>query len=697
MRIPFILAVVLALTAAADEKPILVFNRPPECRVKPEDPDWCEPLQTAAAHPAMQRRLAPFAFKTKFVEGERGSLEIQDPSGRTAMRWSGILLDWLMLADVLTVAEIATPRLLESHRATLANEPDIAEREWALAILALGDKDRGRALLESMRASASRENRELAAVWLERLSVLEPKGKAREDVLERLARTGATPRVRVEALVALGDLRMRDTRYDEAMGAYDRAVAIAPARSTSLQNALIARQTAIASWQPVIGLGAPGAVVAGRKTLQPRITRKDVARVEFKVDGKLVATARRKPFGAAVPFARVPARQVLEVIAKNRAGNVVSRSSLVVNERSEAFEVDIVEPREQYLAGPVDVAVEARVPRGRSATEVLVEWNGARVARFTRPPYRTKVDIPANETGVLRAVLRLDDGSETEDVLFANAKTMMMESEAHLVEVPAYFEGATPAASQVTVREGGRRRAVEQVISPANAPLLIALLFDSSSSMNEHMLDLEEAAVRFVEEHLTPRDRTLVMAFSSTPRVILRASNDRELVKRSILSLRPRGGTALHDAIIAALLQLHSSGSRRALVVFSDGYDVSSVFSSEHVTEVARRTGVPIYVLAFIPSPEGKKYPLLVEQIAFHRRALMALSERTGGKAFEMRSLQNVGALWNEIGADLERQSLVIYRTDTAGAEWRTLDVTVRGGAKVRAPAGVYVTADDAR
>jgi len=660
-----IAALVLAAQLAAADKPIVVLTRPPECAP-------CDAFEAEVKHPAMQRRLASVVFETQLApEKTAASIAVLDPSRREVMRWV-TRPRWLLLADVLTAVEAASPYLLRK-----SDDPFVAERDWALAVLAFGDEVRGRQLLETMRSSTSSENRELAAVWLERL------GAMREEVLASHAKRGSTERVRFEAWMALGDGRLKQGRYEQAIDAFDRAVALAPERSFSRQNALTARQNASGYVSPVLGLGHPGSVIAGRKTIQPRNLGKNVSRVEFRLDGKPAGTARRRPFATGIDFSRIPVRQVLEVIAFDKKSAVVSRSSVIVNERSEAFAVDFVKPSTHVLSGLVDVELAARVPRGRSVEQLTVEWNGSRVARFTAPPYRTSITVAADEQGILRAVLRLDDGSEVEDVVLANSAGMPYDTGAHLVEVPAYFEGATPPAAAVNVREGGRPRIVERVIRPADAPLLVALVIDSSESMAPHMLDVQEAAVRFVEEHLEPRDRTMIVGFTSNVRVVLRPSADRALVERSILSLRPKGGTALYDAIINSLLQLRSPDSRKAMVVFSDGLDGSSVFTADDVAEVARRTGVPIYGLSF-----GG------EELAEQSAKMADLSAKTGGKSFAMRSLEELGGYWNEIGADLRRQSLVIYRTDTSGAEWRTLEIAVKGQGLVRAPSGVYVTAN---
>lgn len=659
-------AAVLAATLA---KPGLVFHRPAGCDVR------CESFDAAVAHPAMQRRLASVNFETR--PAEKFALSVHDPAGKEVMRWQGYP-DWLMLSDVLTLVDLAAPHVLAAQQ---AGDPFVAEREWVLAVLSFGDRTRGRELLEAMKTSESSENRQLAAIWLERLNVV-----SNEDVLARQARGGATERVRVEAWMALGDVKLNQAKFQDAIEAYDRAAAAAPAKSNSRQNAIEARQRAVALSIPVLGLGAPGAIVSGRKTIQPRSLPKGVSRVEFRLDGKLVATARRAPFTAGVFFGKLPVRQILEITARNRGGKVLERSSVVINERGDAFAVEFLQPSGLELIGEVDLVLDARVPRGRSVEDLTVDWNGKQVARFTAPPYRARIRIPEGEQGVLRAVLRLDDGSEVEDALIAGAG--VIETEAHIVEVPVYFDEPNPAENAVIVREAGQQRTVERIIRPADAPLLIALLIDTSSSMKEHMLDVQEAAVRFIEENFEPRDAAMIVGFNHTARVLQRPARDTAVLKRSILALRPRGATALYDAIITALLQLQQAGSRKALVVFSDGFDVSSVHSSDDVAEVARRAGVPIYVLML--TPEGE----LRSEAVFARHGLTGISQRSGAKVFELRSLDDLGSFWNQIGEDLRRQSLLIYRTDTAGAEWRPLDVSVKGRGPVRAPSGVFVTSE---
>jgi VWFA-related protein len=412
----------------------------------------------------------------------------------------------------------------------------------------------------------------------------------------------------------------------------------------------------------------------------------------MRLDGTLAATAKRKPFAASIHFGRIPRRQVLELTALDRGGKVVQRTNVVINERSGAASIEIAD------AGS-EVSATVRAPRGTVTEEVRFEWNGSTLARFLASPYRTTLHIN-DEVGVLRALARFDDGTEIEDARLLNAGVPLT-SDVHVMEVPVYFETGVPAASALQIREAGKPRSIERIVPAAEAPARVALVLDSSLSMAPHMFDLQEAALRFVEENLDARDETMVVGFGGSVQT-QRPTRDRAEVERAVLRLRAAGTTPLHDAMIQALLELQIGGSRRALVVFSDGMDTSSVFRAADVEEVARRVGVPIYVLSFEPpvAPEGPRpgrtavmVPSNVEIVAAAQRTLASLAKRSGGKVFQLRSLEELRGIWNAVGADLRKQSLVLFRTD-AGAkdEWRTLQITAKGSGALRAPAGVFVT-----
>jgi len=682
--------------ASAEEKPILVFSRPETC-AEGRHPRPCADFDALIAHPAICRRLARVAFRETAIPGDReGALELFDPSGNLLNRWTGIP-NLESLSAILSLVEGATPYVLAAHRAALYEMSPEAERASALAALALGRAMRGREKLEALRTSASDENRQLADLWLEKLDASQKKRAPSESVLTAAASGGTTQRVRFEGWMALGNLRYTQNRVEDAIRSYRTALVHAPADFEDVVLSALWQIEELTS--AALGLGGTFASVAGRRTIQPRSTGPDVAKVEFRLDGRLVATATKAPFTAAVGFGPTPKRQVLDIIARNRSGRVIHRENVVVNPRSDELSVHIAEPAGSTLAGPVEVEVATRVPRGRRVESVLVEWNGSTVARLTSSPYRTSFHVQPGERGILRAALRLDDGTEAEDALLANSGSMNMGTDVNLVEVPVYSDGPALKTGDLILREDGQLRSVDRIIAAADAPLRIAFALDTSKSMEKHMLDVQEATLRFVERKLDDRDKVMLVSFSHTIRTLWPTS-DRNAIEQAILSMRARGATSLHDAMILALLQIPSSGSRRALVVFSDGQDTTSTYSSYDVEAVARRSGVPIYVLSLEPprpiepSRMGRSAvltPTAWEKVDKAQRALEQLSAKTGGRAFDLESLDQLESIWAAIGEDLRKQSLVIYQTSPKGTEWRTLALSRKAGGKLRAPAGVVV------
>ncbi|MFZ2490454.1 MAG: VWA domain-containing protein, partial [Thermoanaerobaculia bacterium] len=456
---------------------------------------------------------------------------------------------------------------------------------------------------------------------------------------------------------------------------------------------------------PFVGIGEHAGVVIGRRTLKPREVPKTATSGELNLNGRVVARGLRPPFITTIDFGRVPKRQVVQFTSLDPRGRVLTRATTVVNERRDAFDVRIVEPAETWTSGRVRVTATATVPGGRQIDEVAIEWRGSTAARLVTPPYTTEIEVAPQEEGLLRVVLRLDDGSEVEDARILNAGAMTMSSEVHLVEIPVHVEGPVPAAADIVLREDGKRRAVERVVTAKDAPLRIALLLDTSLSMTDHLLDLQESAARFVERNLVPSDRATLIAFGGSESVLWPTS-DRQKIIRTILSLQPRGGTALYSAIVSAFFNLQSAGCRRAVVLFTDGADTGSTFSVAEVEEVARRMAVPLYVLAFTQSPSGftphrgvrgaASYESSTFQRSEGRRALQRIARDSGGKLFELQSLRDVDAIWNAIAKELRQQSLVVFRASESGGSWRALDVR-SPRTVMRAPQGIYVSAAEPR
>lgn len=234
----------------------------------------------------------------------------------------------------------------------------------------------------------------------------------------------------------------------------------------------------------------PVEMLTGGTQFETLVTRPGVERVEFRVDGDLVATAGRSPFAARLDLGDLPRPRTVEAVALDAAGEELGRDSVMVNEGSGSFRVRLIEPRRTDLSGPVDVEAEVRVPPDREIDRVEIAWNDDRVATLYAPPFRQRVRVPPEApVGYISTTAYLADGSVAEDVIFMNGPGGDERVEVKLVELYTVVsdgegrpvEGLTAAEFQV--REEGRRQEVAALKDGSDLPLSLGLLLDSSASM----------------------------------------------------------------------------------------------------------------------------------------------------------------------------------------------------------------------
>lgn len=429
-------------------------------------------------------------------------------------------------------------------------------------------------------------------------------------------------------------------------------------------------------------------IVSGLQTVQTHVSSDAVARVTFHLDGRELVSVTRPPFSATIDFGAVPERHAVRVVAFDRSGHEAGSDERILNEAGETFRLRIVSPAEGAVEGAVRVSLNLRAPAARRVQRVVISWNEADRAVLTNAPWDATVQIPAGELGVLRAVAELDDGRTSEDAVLLNASGAAGRADVVLAELPlTIVGGGTIAPEKIVVREGARTRRVQSIATAAESPLTIGMLIDVSGSMDKTLPDLQEAAIRFLETILGPRDRAFLVAFDTRARLVQPATSDVALLRKRIMALRPDGLTALHDALVLGLLQFEGIQGRRAMVVFSDGHDVSSSYSAEEVGELARRVNVPIHVISALQDvPIGR-----IANVEPTDRELQRVAQSTGGTARLLQQFAELPDVYADIEAALRGQVLAFVRTEPATREneWRSIRVEVEG-MTVLAPAGYY-------
>ena len=672
--------------ATRSEQPIVIFAVGSDCRS-----ESCAELPRLLAHPAMQRRLRSVSHVLTRPESKTGWVTVTDPKGKLIARWD-VVPTLKTLRVLLTMIDHAKPNIVASHVALAEDRPEGHVKELVQALFTLGFEDEGRQKLSSMLNAESPASAEVASIWLARLDWLTRAVVPNEGTFTRLATDGASSEVKFEAWMLIGEIRARDDRMAEASVAFREALDVAD----NPTNRKIARRVLMDSFRderPVLGLGAPGAIVAGSKIIQPVSTPAGTSRVEYRLGGKLVGSSDSRPFVASIDFGSTPERNVLGIVALDEGGGVLKRSTVLINGGGGSLGVAIREPSGWSVEGRTEVVLDVSIPLGRRVQSVELSWNGSPVSVLETPPYTATFDAgQSGEIGILAAKVRLEDGSSAEDARVFNGGEQSLASDVHLVEVPVYGGRKSLRASDITLIENGKPGIVDRVVGP-DSPLSVTLLLDMSDSMLFQLLNLEEAALRFVEKSLGEDDTASVIAFDARARVALWPSTEKRDAERAILDLGSGGGTALYDAIIAALMMDPPPGSRRAIIVLSDGVDNASLFEMPDVIEVARRRAIPIYVLLINPITRRQiaANPPRGKTIEKNQDQLRRVARSSGGRTIELNSMRRLDAYWEAIADDLSNQSLVVYRPAASGGDWRELEISVEGGGRLRAPSGVSV------
>lgn len=139
----------------------------------------------------------------------------------------------------------------------------------------------------------------------------------------------------------------------------------------------------------------------------------------------------------------------------------------------------------------------------------------------------------------------------------------------------------------------------EQKISsfmPEATPFAAAVLLDTSASMDQRLMLVRSAAIRFLQE-LRQDDTAAVYRFDNEIEKVQDYSTSHDLGE-FVFSFRAKGMTSLNDAILRASIDLgQRSETRRAIIVLSDGADTKSGASANKALEGALATNATIYAV----------------------------------------------------------------------------------------------------
>ena len=280
------------------------------------------------------------------------------------------------------------------------------------------------------------------------------------------------------------------------------------------------------------------------------------------------------------------------------------------------------------------------------------------------------------------------------------------------------------------VYEDGELQTVTH-FSNERVPVSLGIVLDTSGSMEgEKMRAAEDAIDRFLYDLLGPEDEIFLYRFSYQPTLVHGWTTDRDSLSRAMRSIRPRGGTALYDAVAEAVPMAEEGRHRKkAVVIISDGNDTNSMTGVREVQQLIRETEVLVYAIGIdgrgrsrstigtpgprapitlpfpipgrggrgrspIPFPGGRGGGRPTNEDRVNVSALRDLTDDSGGRTEIIRDPQDLDPATASVADELSKQYYLAYAAPGhADGRWHSIEVDVRHARhRVRARRGYLAT-----
>ena len=276
---------------------------------------------------------------------------------------------------------------------------------------------------------------------------------------------------------------------------------------------------------------------------------------------------------------------------------------------------------------------------------------------------------------------------------------------------PSFRTGTDLVSLNVTVTESSRyltdleqkdfnvfEDGVKQEVtffSKTNLPIALALLLDTSASMDTKLPTAQEAAIGFARK-LRGQDLAEVIDFDSKVQILQNFTASATDLETAIRRTSAGGSTSLYNAVYIALKDLKKVVAknaeeirRQAIVVLSDGEDTSSLLPFEEVLDLAKRSETAIYTIGLRDNDAGNGSKLFKEA----EFVLRQFSQQTGGRAFFPNQLAELNGIYGQISDELSSQYTVGYTSKNLRRDgaWRRVVVqTTRANTATRTKQGYF-------
>lgn len=250
------------------------------------------------------------------------------------------------------------------------------------------------------------------------------------------------------------------------------------------------------------------------------------------------------------------------------------------------------------------------------------------------------------------------------------------------------------------VYEDGVEQKLVYFTKEVDMPISLAILMDTSGSMQQILGAEQDAASRFVHQVMRKKDEALVMSFDTDVNLLSDFSQDPGVLSRAIRRAtinaagpmvtpgtvpQGGGGTNLYDAVyLACHDELSNEAGRKAIVLLTDAEDTGSKMTENDAVEAAQRADSVVHILLISDPFATEGYG---PGVASH------MAQETGGRRIDVRNEKNLEKAFDVVSEELRSQYVLAYSSTNTKKDgtFRKIKVEVsRPEVKVLARKGYY-------
>jgi len=267
--------------------------------------------------------------------------------------------------------------------------------------------------------------------------------------------------------------------------------------------------------------------------------------------------------------------------------------------------------------------------------------------------------------------VQLSMGSDT-----SNSGLSTIRTHAELVLVPVTV---TDTMNRVVVGleqgnfqlyEGKQSQEIKH-FSREDAPVSLGVILDVSRSMASKIDRAREAVLKLLEVS-NPQDEFFLITFADRPQVVQDFTKTIEDMQERLLFARPKGETALLDAVYLGLDKMKEAKySRRALLLISDGGDNHSLYTEKEVKSRIKESDVLVYSVGIF----DREFATIEERLG--PKLLEEISEVTGAQCYTLENPNALPIITEHIGVQLRNQYVLAYSPNFSrdDGKWRKIRV----------------------